>query len=80
MKMTFEIPDIIGERFKAVVPRGSRSPLVAKLIERRLVENNLDEACRKANDLNLDLSDWEKLNESVVKSGDVLSSIPCPNG
>ncbi len=66
MKMTFEIPDTIGERFKAVVPRGSRSPVVAQLIEKRLgtLETDLDEACRKANALNLDLADWEKLNES----------------
>jgi hypothetical protein len=48
------------------VPRGSRSPVVAQLIEKRLgtLETELDEACRKANALNLDLADWEKLNGS----------------
>jgi hypothetical protein len=66
VKMTFDIADEIGERFTAVVPRGNRSKVVAELIQARLesLETDLDEVCRKANKLNLDLTDWEKLNES----------------
>ena len=64
--MTFEIADDIGERFKAVVPKAKRSPVVAELIAARLsgLKSDLADACRKANSLNLDLSDWEKLNET----------------
>ncbi len=66
MKMTFEIPDPIGERFRSAVPKGARSPVVAELLQQRLesLETDLEAACRKANRLNLDLADWEKLNES----------------
>ena len=66
VKMTFDIADEIGERFTAVVPKGTRSRVVAELIQARLesLETDLDEACRKANKLNLDMTDWEKLNES----------------
>ena len=66
MKMTFEIPDRIGTRLKATVPRGPRSPFIAALIESGIgvEEANMDEVCRKANALKLNLSDWEQLNES----------------
>ena len=66
VKMTFEIADDVGERFKAVVPKAKRSPVVTELIAARLsgLEGDLAAACRKANALNLDLADWEKLNET----------------
>ncbi len=66
VKMTFDIADEIGERFTAVVPKGTRSKVVAELIQSRLasLETDLAAACNKANGLNLDMTDWEKLNES----------------
>jgi hypothetical protein len=66
MKMTFEIPDRVGSRLKATIPKGRRSPFVTALIEKGIgmAEADMDEVCRKANALKLDVSDWEKLNES----------------
>lgn len=66
MKLTFEIPDQIALRFKSAIPPGKRSAFIAGLLKRRLPDNEkaLIAACRKANRLNLDFSDWERLNES----------------
>ncbi|MCW5554471.1 MAG: hypothetical protein KIS67_20225 [Verrucomicrobiae bacterium] len=66
MKMTFEIPDEVAERFKTSVPSGSRSYFLTSLLQSGLsgAENDLEAACDKANALKLDLSEWEKLNES----------------
>jgi uncharacterized protein YacL (UPF0231 family) len=66
MKMTFEIPNPIAGRFKASVPRGHRSNVVARLLEKEVSapEAKLEAAARKANALKLDLKDWEALNES----------------
>jgi hypothetical protein len=66
MKMTFEISAPLASRFKASVPKGQRSPMVSRLLEReiRSAEAGLEAACKKANSLKLDTKDWEKLNES----------------
>jgi hypothetical protein len=66
MKMTFEIPVPIALRFKASVPKGQRSPMVARLLESEIcsAEADLEAACEKANSLKLDTKDWENLNES----------------
>jgi hypothetical protein len=66
MKMTFEIPAPLASRFKASVPKGQRSPMVSRLLEReiRSAEAGLEAACNKANSLKLDTKEWEKLNES----------------
>jgi hypothetical protein len=66
MKMTFDIPTPLAVRFKASVPRGQRSPMVSRLLalEIKSAESDLAAACEKANSLNLDTKDWEKLNES----------------
>ena len=66
VKMTFEIPVPIALRFKAVVPKGQRSSMVARLLEGeiRSTEADLEAACKKANALKLDTTDWEKLNGS----------------
>jgi hypothetical protein len=66
MKMTFDIPAPVASRFKASVPRGQRSPMVSRLLEReiRSAEAGLAAVCKKANSLKLDTKDWEKLNES----------------
>ena len=66
MKMTFEIPVPIALRFKASVPKGQRSPMVARLLESEIcsAEVDLEAACEKANSLKLDTKDWENLNKS----------------
>ena len=66
MKMTFEIPVPIALRFKASVPKGQRSPMVARLLESEIcfAEADLKAVCEKANSLKLDTKDWENLNES----------------
>jgi hypothetical protein len=66
MKMSFEIPAPLALRFKASVPKGQRSPLVSRLLERaiRFAEPDPEAACEKANSLKLDMMDWEKLNET----------------
>jgi hypothetical protein len=66
VKMTFEIPTPLAARFKASVPKGQRSPMVSRLLEKEVggAETDLEAACEKANRLKLDLKDWENLNES----------------
>ena len=66
LEMTFEIPVPIALRFKASVPKGQRSPMVARLLESeiRFAEADLEAACEKANLLKLDTKDWENLNGS----------------
>lgn len=66
MKMTFDIPTPLASRFKASVPKGQRSPMVSRLLEREFqsTKAGLAAACKKANSLKLDMNDWEKLNES----------------
>jgi len=69
MKITLELPDALGRKFKATVPDGHRSKLVAKLLAKQLnaVETSLERAARKANTfkaVNREMKDWEALNES----------------
>ena len=66
MKMTFDIPTALATRFKASVPKGKRSPFVSRLLEKEVggAKGDLEAACAKANRLNLDMKDWENLNES----------------
>ena len=69
VKMTFEIPPRIALRFKASVPKGQRSLMVARLLESEICsdEADLEAACEKANSLKLDTKDWEHLNESDTR-------------
>ena len=69
MKITLELPDALGRRFKATVPNSQRSKLVAELLAERLgaVEESLERAAKKANTLtrvNRDMQDWKALNEA----------------
>ena len=69
MKITLELPDELGRQFKARVPNGRRSKLVADLLSKRLKleENSLERAAKKANTfrrLNAEMKDWEALNEA----------------
>jgi hypothetical protein len=69
MKITLELPDALGRKFKATVPNGRRSKLVAELLAKRLraVENTLETAARRANTFKTvseDMKSWEALNEA----------------
>ena len=69
MKITLELPDALGRKFRATVPNGRRSKLVAELLTERLksAESSLERAAKKANTfkkVNLDMKDWEALNET----------------
>ncbi|MEY2429611.1 MAG: hypothetical protein QOJ40_2496 [Verrucomicrobiota bacterium] len=70
MKITLELPDNLGRRFKAIVPNGQRSSLVAKLLADRLkiADVSLEHSAKKANSLravNKDMKAWEALNEAA---------------
>jgi len=69
MKITLELPEDLGRKFKATVPNGQRSKLVAELLSKQLktVEDSLDRAAKKANTfsaVNGDMKAWEALNEA----------------
>jgi hypothetical protein len=69
MKITLELPDEIGRKFKAAIPNGQRSKLIAELLEKRLklAENSLESAAKKANRFKAvaeDMKAWEALNEA----------------
>jgi hypothetical protein len=68
MKITLELPDALGRKFKSSVPNGSRSRMIAELLAERLakVDASLEKAAKRANtfkNLNRDMKDWEALNE-----------------
>ena len=68
MKITLELPDALARKFKATVPNGRRSKLVAELLaeELRSHESILERAAKKANtfkQFTVDMKDWEALNE-----------------
>lgn len=69
MKITLELPDDIGRKFKATIPNGQRSKLVAELLSKRLktADDSLERAAKKANRfraVNEDMKAWEALNEA----------------
>jgi hypothetical protein len=69
MKITLDLPDETGRKFKAAIPSGQRSKLVAELLSKRLktAEDSLEAAAKKANKfrmVNKDMKAWEALNEA----------------
>jgi hypothetical protein len=69
MKITLELPDELGRKFKATIPNGQRSKLVAELLSKRLksAEGSLESAAKKANTFKAvaeDMKAWEALNEA----------------
>jgi hypothetical protein len=69
MKITLELPDELGRKFKATIPNGQRSRLVAELLSKRLktAESSLESAAKKANKFKAvaeDMKAWEALNEA----------------
>jgi hypothetical protein len=68
VKVTFELPSPLVQQFRAHVPSGERSKVVARLIEKNLRAQTgaLEQAAQKANRLrkvNKDMKDWEALNK-----------------
>ena len=68
MKITLELPDALARKFKATVPNGRRSKLLAELLSERLKsqESALERAAKKANSfkqVTADMKNWEALNE-----------------
>ena len=68
MKVTFELPPPLVQRFRAHVPNGERSKFVADLLSKKLhgKSSALEQAAKKANKLhrvNREMKDWEALNE-----------------
>jgi len=69
MKITLELPDPLVRKFKARVPNGRRSALIAELLAERLMltEGALERSAKKANRfkrVNQEMKDWEALNEA----------------
>jgi len=68
MKMTFAIPDDVGQRFRKAVPAGERSALVADLLRKRLrpSRQSLEAVCRRVSQLTAlerDLAGWEQFDD-----------------
>ena len=69
MKILFEIPTPLARRFKASIPSGKRSGLVAQLLERALANKAKrdEEVCRRVNrikKLSAEMAQWERFNDS----------------
>ena len=69
MKMLLEIPTPVAERFKAAVPSGKRSAVVARLLERTFSEKARrdEEVCRRVNrlqKLSAEMASWEKFDDT----------------
>jgi len=69
MKILFEIPTPLAKRFKASVPSGKRSALVARLLEKALANKAKtdEEVCRRVNRLkrlSTEMTEWERFNDS----------------
>ena len=64
MKMTFAIPDEVGQRFREAVPAGERSAVVADFLRKKLrpADTSLAAVCRRVNKLKAleqDMAGWE---------------------
>ena len=69
MKITLELPDGLARKFKATVPSGRRSKLIAELLagQLRSREDALERAAKRANTFKqvaADMKHWEALNEA----------------
>ena len=68
MKMTFAIPDELGERFRAAVPAGERSAVVTKILSKRMRPSaaSLAAVCRRVNRLGplvKEMAEWERFDD-----------------
>jgi hypothetical protein len=70
MKMTFAIPDELGQRFRATVPAGERSAVVTDFLRKKLrpSEQSLEAVCRRVNKLKTlsrEMADWEQFDDQA---------------
>ncbi len=70
MKMTFAIPDKLGQRFREVVPAGERSAVVTDFLRKKLrpSEQSLEAVCRRVNKLKAlgqEMADWERFDDQT---------------
>ena len=68
MRMTFAIPDELGQRFREVVPDGERSAVVTDFLRKKLrpSEQSLEAVCHRVNKLRTlgrDMADWERFDD-----------------
>ncbi|MEK7686646.1 MAG: hypothetical protein AAB466_14620 [Verrucomicrobiota bacterium] len=68
MKITFAIPDELGQRFREAVPAGERSAVVTDFLRKKLrpSEQSLAAVCRRVNKLaalEREMADWEHFDD-----------------
>jgi len=69
MKLTIEVPDAVGARFRKSIPAGERGRVVAEFIARELRrrEKSVIDACCRANRnrrLAKEMKEWEEFDDS----------------
>ena len=68
MKMTFAIPDAVGQRFRKAVPAGNRSAVVTTMLRKKLrpSEQSLAAVCQRVNKLaalEREMAEWERFDD-----------------
>ena len=68
MKMTFAIPDAVGQRFRKAVPAGHRSAVVTNMLRKKLrpTEQSLAAVCQRVNNLTAlerEMVEWESFDD-----------------
>lgn len=68
MKMTFAIPDELGQRFREIVPAGERSAVVTDILRKKLHadEPAFEAVCRRVNklqSLEREMTEWERFDD-----------------
>jgi hypothetical protein len=71
MKMTFAIPDDVGQRFRKTVPIGNRSAVVTHLLRKKLRPSlsALEAVCRRVNRLGAletEMAAWEQFDDQAT--------------
>ena len=70
MKMTFAIPNNLGQRFRKTVPAGERSAVVTDFLRKRFrpSEQALEIVCRRVNKLKTlgrEMAEWERFDDQT---------------
>ena len=73
-KMTFAIPDELGQRFREVVPAGERSAVVTDFLRRklRLSDQSLEAVCHHVNkfkSLDREMARWARFDDQEASVG-----------
>ncbi len=68
VKMTFAIPDDVGQHFQKAVPARERSGVVTNLLRKklRLSRQSLEAVCRRVNrleTLDKEMTEWERFDD-----------------